>query len=78
MARWPVQGRILEARGVGVLRREQQVRSLGLFADAGGISHRTLKELEKKASRSPSDANAEVSLALCIYMTKYHIRSIVC
>lgn len=42
------------------LRREQQIRSLGLFADGGGVSHRVLKELEQKAARSPSDPNAEV------------------
>lgn len=50
-----------KARSGGrVLRREQQIRSLGLFADGGGVSHRVLKELEKKAARSPSDPNSEV------------------
>lgn len=41
-------------------RDQQQSRSLGLFADGGGVSHRTLKELEKKATLAPSDASAEV------------------
>lgn len=52
---------VYEARSLRLLRREQQTRSLGLFADSGsGITHRMLKELEKKAARAPSDSNAEV------------------
>lgn len=53
---------LFEARRDKLLRRQQVVRSLGLFADGGGVSHRALKELEKKAARSPSDPNAEVCI----------------
>lgn len=52
---------VYEVRSLRLLRREHQTRSLGLFADSGsGITHRMLKELEKKAARAPSDSNAEV------------------
>lgn len=51
---------LCKARTATFPRREQQMRSLGLFADGGsGISHRMLKELERKAARAPSDPNAE-------------------
>lgn len=59
-ARWPAKS-VAEARSARLLARDQQTRSLGLFSGGGGgISHQRLKELEKMAAQSPSDANAEV------------------
>lgn len=55
----PVKGSV-EARSARLMMRDQQTRSLGLFSGGGGVSHQRLKELEKLAAQSPSDANAEV------------------
>lgn len=51
---------VVEARSARLMMRDQQARSLGLFSGGGGVSHQRLKELEKVAAQSPSDANAEV------------------
>lgn len=51
---------MVEARSARFLMRDQQIRSMGLFSRGGGVSHQRLKELEKVAAQSPSDANAEV------------------
>lgn len=59
-ARRPSQG-LLEARSARLMMRDQQARSLGLFSGGGGVSDQHLKQLEKVAAQSPSDANAEVS-----------------
>ncbi len=59
-ARGPAKG-VVEARSARLMMRDQQARSLGLFSGGGGVSDQRLKELEKVAAQSPSDANAEVS-----------------
>lgn len=48
------------ARSSRLLMRDQQIRSMALFSRGGRVSHQRLKELEKAAAQSPSDANAEV------------------
>ncbi|CAM9822160.1 unnamed protein product, partial [Ectocarpus fasciculatus] len=60
-ARWPAKSSVAEARSARLLMRDQQTRSLGLFSGGGGISHQRLKDLEKTAAQSPSDANAEAN-----------------
>ncbi|CAM9191094.1 unnamed protein product [Scytosiphon promiscuus] len=52
---------MVEARSARLLMRDQQIRSMGLFSRGGGVSHQRLKELEKIAAQSPSDANAEAN-----------------
>ncbi|CAB1097971.1 unnamed protein product [Ectocarpus sp. CCAP 1310/34] len=59
-ARWPAKS-VAEARSARLLVRDQQTRSLGLFSGGGGISNQRLKELERMAAQSPSDANAEAN-----------------
>lgn len=51
---------VVETRSARLMMRDQQTRSLGLFSGGGGVSHQRLKELERQAAQSPSDANAEV------------------
>lgn len=51
---------LVEARRARLMMKDQQTRSLGLFSGGGGVSHQRLKELEKMAAQSPTDANAEV------------------
>ena len=60
---------IYQTRTATWSRWEQPTRSLGIFADGGsGISHRMLKELERKAARAPSDPNAEVKRDFNIFL----------
>ena len=59
LARGPVKG-LAEGRSDRSLIGAQQIRSLGLFSGGDGVSQHMLKELEKKAARSPADASAEV------------------
>lgn len=59
LARGPLKG-LGEGRSNRSLIGAQQIRSLGLFSGGDGVSHQMLKELEKKAARSPADASAEV------------------
>lgn len=59
LARGPVKS-LGESRSDRSLIGAQQIRSLGLFSGGDGVSHQMLKELEKKAARSPADASAEV------------------
>lgn len=54
---------VFENNSTRLMAREQQIRSLGMFSgDGGGVTHQMLKQLEKKAAQSPSDANAEVRI----------------
>lgn len=63
LARGPVKG-LGEGLSDRSLIGAQQIRSLGLFSGGDGVSHQMLKELEKKAARSPADASAEVRAPL--------------
>eukprot|EP00904_Undaria_pinnatifida_P010386 jgi/Undpi1/6478/HiC_scaffold_20.g08957.m1 len=60
LARGPLKG-LGEGRSNRSLIGAQQIRSLGLFSGGDGVSHQMLKELEKKAARSPADASAEAN-----------------